>query len=259
MRLSTIATGIIFILSTSTIFSWIPHRTTPRINELNSWSCILQRRSVLHSTPQAIEMSSSSASTDDSIATGTLASDFRIAISSSDNDSTSWSLYPLNDMPAKDALSTPPSGDDAALTITCQPTESKALGVQASHNDATVSFDKDLVSVLEIVLLQAFLKEYPTSKGERRVFIGENDRLKVSDILAGDGVETLFSSLIENAVSVEWVEMVTGSGNVLGRVPRPLVHKYNLLHRGIGMFVTKDKPMVEDSQYAFPRPLVCLW
>ena len=43
--------------------------------------------------------------------------------------------------------------------------------------------------------------------------------------------------------SIEWVEMMTGSGKVIGKVPRSFVHKYNLLHRGIGVFVTKDKPI----------------
>ncbi|KAL3945128.1 MAG: hypothetical protein SGBAC_000796 [Bacillariaceae sp.] len=182
---------------------------------------------------------------------GTLASDFRIAIASSDEDSTSWSLYPLHDIPAKDALSAPPSGD-AAFTIICHQTGSKVWGVQALHNDKTVGLDKNLISVLQIVLLQAFLKESPASKEDWRISILENDVVEASDIISGDGVEQLFSSLIENAASVEWVDMVTGSGKVLGRVPRPLVHKYNLLHRGIGMFVTKDIPMFEDSHYSFP-------
>ncbi|CAJ1942738.1 unnamed protein product [Cylindrotheca closterium] len=249
MRLSTIATRISFILPTSTVLSWIPQRTSPKINRLQS--CRSQRLSVLHSTPPPATSTSASAD-DSSISMGTLASDFRIAISSS-VDTLSWSLYPLNGMPAKDALSTPPLGDAAASwTITCQPTESKSLGVEVSNSDATVSLEKDLITVLQIVLFQSFLKEHPASNEEWHVGIDENHSLKVSDILAGDGVETLFSSLKDNTSSVEWVDMVTGSGKVLGRVPRPLVHKYNLLHRGIGMFVTKDKAMVEDSQYAFP-------
>lgn len=44
-------------------------------------------------------------------------------------------------------------------------------------------------------------------------------------------------------VQGEMVEMVDRTGAVLGRVPRKLVHQHNLLHRGIGLFVTKDYPM----------------
>ena len=44
--------------------------------------------------------------------------------------------------------------------------------------------------------------------------------------------------------------MVDRDGAVLGVVPRKLVHKFNLLHRGIGMFVTKDKPIdMRSSQH----------
>ena len=43
--------------------------------------------------------------------------------------------------------------------------------------------------------------------------------------------------------NTEWVEMVTATGTVLGIVPRKLVHSHNLLHRGIGLFVTKDRAL----------------
>jgi 8-oxo-dGTP pyrophosphatase MutT (NUDIX family) len=44
--------------------------------------------------------------------------------------------------------------------------------------------------------------------------------------------------------SMEIVEMVDRQGLVLGRVPRKLVHQFNILHRGIGMFVTRDRPIL---------------
>lgn len=46
----------------------------------------------------------------------------------------------------------------------------------------------------------------------------------------------------------EMVEMVDRIGTVLGRVPRKLVHQHNLLHRGIGTFVTKDSPLGGDQR-----------
>lgn len=41
----------------------------------------------------------------------------------------------------------------------------------------------------------------------------------------------------------EVVEMVDRNGDILGQVPRNLVHRFNLLHRGIGLFVSKDRPL----------------
>ena len=45
----------------------------------------------------------------------------------------------------------------------------------------------------------------------------------------------------------EIVEMVDSRGRVLGMVPRPLVHQHNLLHRGIGVLVTKDRPIMRPK------------
>lgn len=57
------------------------------------------------------------------------------------------------------------------------------------------------------------------------------------------------SSHLYKDIQGEMVEMVGRTGTILGRVPRKLVHQHNLLHRGIGIFVTKDYPMRKD-----PRP-----
>lgn len=182
----------------------------------------------------------------DPLEMGTLASDFLISMSDTcRGENSSWSLYPLGDVPAKDALSAPRKvGEDPTNTLTCEQTDMQIIRVVTSGNDST---DKDLISVLQIVLLQAFLKDHSANRGSWQVSIGEKRGLLVADIVSGDGVEKLFSTLVEG--DVEWVDMVTGSGQVLGRVPRPLVHKYNLLHRGIGMFVTKDRPMLGDPVF----------
>jgi 8-oxo-dGTP pyrophosphatase MutT (NUDIX family) len=83
----------------------------------------------------------------------------------------------------------------------------------------------------------------PTTS-EWKVSLGQNNDALLVDLASEAGVELLFSKILDSSSeSVEWVEMVTGSGEGLGKVPRPLVHSFNLLHRGIGLFVTKDKPM----------------
>lgn len=56
-----------------------------------------------------------------------------------------------------------------------------------------------------------------------------------------ESTKTLFDQL--DPLGSEIVEMVDRDGRLLGCVPRKLVHKHNLLHRGIGMFVTRDRPL----------------
>ena len=57
-----------------------------------------------------------------------------------------------------------------------------------------------------------------------------------------DAVHHLFADLVSPGSS-EIVEMVDRNGHTLGCIPRTLVHKHNLLHRGIGMFVTAPSPI----------------
>lgn len=51
----------------------------------------------------------------------------------------------------------------------------------------------------------------------------------------------------------EIVEMTDLKGRCLGRVPRKLVHVHNLLHRGIGVFVTASSPMVLTQASSQPN------
>ena len=51
-------------------------------------------------------------------------------------------------------------------------------------------------------------------------------------------VRHLFTPLNSEYAKMELVEMVNNNGDVLGSLPRPYVHTYNILHRGIGMIVT---------------------
>jgi len=46
----------------------------------------------------------------------------------------------------------------------------------------------------------------------------------------------------------EIVEMVDRNGATLGLVPRKLVHAHNILHRGIGAFVTANKPIFQAAK-----------
>lgn len=62
-----------------------------------------------------------------------------------------------------------------------------------------------------------------------------------------NGVRQLFFPLSEKYAAMEIVDMVNDQGQVLGSLPRPFVHTHNLLHRGIGMIVSKDESILEKS------------
>jgi 8-oxo-dGTP pyrophosphatase MutT (NUDIX family) len=72
----------------------------------------------------------------------------------------------------------------------------------------------------------------------------------------------LFLPLFPESVSeadvekMEWIEMVDRNGSPLGLVPRPLVHQYNLLHRGIGIVVAANPDTTPLSPAAIPATLV---
>jgi 8-oxo-dGTP pyrophosphatase MutT (NUDIX family) len=70
------------------------------------------------------------------------------------------------------------------------------------------------------------------------LFPGE-DAIDIDNICEEVGVLHLFEP-VTDIVNIELVEMVDRDAFPLGMVPRPLMHTFNLLHRGIGMVVAKD-------------------
>ena len=67
--------------------------------------------------------------------------------------------------------------------------------------------------------------------------------MRASDLADGDaGVRRLFASMDGARYSdAELVDMVDREGRVLGSLPRPYVHAWNVLHRGVGLIVTRDE------------------
>lgn len=69
------------------------------------------------------------------------------------------------------------------------------------------------------------------------------ERIPLSRILSQNGCALLFASLLSPDVStksLEMSEMVDSNGCRLGCIPRSLVHKFNVLHRGIGVVICRD-------------------
>jgi 8-oxo-dGTP pyrophosphatase MutT (NUDIX family) len=181
----------------------------------------------------------------------TLAGDYIVRISR--NPDHSWGLFPLKGANAVKALSTPiiKEKELPVVELTCSRVEADALEVDVSSAGKAETVDSALLLVLQLIFLQYTARESATST-EYRISIGSSKDVLYSDLNSESGAEILFSSLIDDFTSVEWVEMVTGSGEILGKVPRQLVHSFNLLHRGIGLFVTKDEPMMDDGLKKFP-------
>jgi isopentenyldiphosphate isomerase len=118
--------------------------------------------------------------------------------------------------------------------------------------------EMELRAILESVSAQwaAELKQNGTPNEEQEWHLVRPAGNKESFHWGEKAPRTLFTDELDKlGGAVEWVEMVDQTGRPLGCLPRPLVHTHNLLHRGIGLFVTKDRPMKgddEDGRQGYP-------
>lgn len=121
--------------------------------------------------------------------------------------------------------------------------------------------DKDLISILSRVMVQQVIsaKDYDNMAKTENEFIKiqlpsiststdgqEPDKISekylLSDIRSINGCPSLFESFFPPNLAIDGIEMsdmVDQDGTVIGYIPRPLLHKYNVLHRGIGIVVSK--------------------
>ena len=127
---------------------------------------------------------------------------------------------------------------------------------------------RELLCILARIMIQSAASEIisrSTNDGRRGVsgrtplfttlplIEGEGcQKFHLSDFIFGgndSGVRRLFASMEDAATThnseMELVDMVNQHGNVLGSLPRPYIHTYNILHRGIGILVTKDEDVFQ--------------
>jgi isopentenyldiphosphate isomerase len=116
------------------------------------------------------------------------------------------------------------------------------------------SSSSDLVPVLSRLLAQwTMARQYQGNSPDLKEWMLElpneaRTAINVNDWTSNDGIRKLFASFLDTTtVDLELVEMVDRDGNDLGILPRKLVHTHNLLHRGIGMFVTKNRHIKSSS------------
>ncbi|KAL3759109.1 hypothetical protein ACHAWU_008718 [Discostella pseudostelligera] len=70
------------------------------------------------------------------------------------------------------------------------------------------------------------------------------------------GVRQLFASLNSQYADLELVDMVNDAGLVLGALPRSYIHTWNILHRGSGILVSKDKDVFQAVKQGAALPEV---
>ena len=124
------------------------------------------------------------------------------------------------------------------------------------QNKGAHGTNPDLYQVLARILVQESLRNLPKSQEDGPVWSicwGDTVDSPMSCSVAQEWkTEELLQALFTGIVDIvpgetEMVEMVDQLGRPIGQVPRKLVHKHNLLHRGIGLFVTKDVPIQQSS------------
>lgn len=189
-----------------------------------------------------------------------LASDYRVDICSSQHGE-AWSFAPIANIIHETSL---PVGAQAYRALQAESVETDPnSAIKSSRNgdaiDVTVdsrqdsSLDPKLVATLSRIMVQrlASLQQDADTVNVYSVALPNEESILVKSLSEQSTVLKLFEPLLDTS-DVELVEMVDRSGTPLGMVPRPLVHTFNLLHRGIGMVVAKDASIVNSRSEVFP-------
>lgn len=204
--------------------------------------------------------------------------------SSLENDNIQWELYPLSldtNAATMRALSNADveldDSDTPICTLNCCWSHEQdyelwpieiIVKVDQMNEKKYGDVARELLCILARIIIQSAASEIisrSTNDGRRGVsgrtplFItlplieGEGcQKFHLSDFIFGgneSGVRRLFASMEDAATThyseMELVDMVNQHGNVLGSLPRPYIHTYNILHRGIGILVTKDEDVFQ--------------
>ena len=183
-----------------------------------------------------------------------LASSYRVEISS-DQSTETWSLVSLAEVDgdteeerAKTALLNTAefSSSNNDFTLRCT-RNGDSLVVVSDPN-----VDSSLAASLSRIMVQRLASRQDNATNKSwSISLPEEKPVAIQNLLSEAGVLELFRPILDRP-QVELVEMVDRDGAPLAMIPRPLVHTYNLLHRGIGMVVAKDAPIVCSGMSSFP-------
>jgi isopentenyldiphosphate isomerase len=181
-----------------------------------------------------------------------------------------WSLIPIDSVSSihRTIVSTPGGQAWSALNQLEAQCDNPVLRLQATldlserlcsilmtgeGSSDTLAVDANLIAVLARVMCQWAIAMHlkDDTSGSNSFWTihcpGESDPIRIPTLgFVGDlDTSRLYESFPD--AQGEIVEMVDQRGRPMGHVPRKLVHKFNMLHRGIGIFVAKDKPIQKNA------------
>lgn len=170
------------------------------------------------------------------------------ARSSSHDEVCRMHLVPIGGIPVKEEFSHSEGAKSwAALHEENPLLEYEEMVLEASVQDSTISVTTSENETSEFGLALARILALWTIS--RKSMVNQKCVIDLTSLggeryyLDHPGSNACIQELYDSEASSEIVEMVDRDGNSIGCVPRKLVHKYNLLHRGIGIFITKDRPL----------------
>jgi 8-oxo-dGTP pyrophosphatase MutT (NUDIX family) len=228
------------------------------------------------SSPTATE-SSNTSNNHESIVSKSLAARFVINVKEGlPSGEVEWNLVPIcNSIPSQAANRALGTMDIEALknqsndNMSCESILIKGQRVdERVTTSATMSSAKqtandkgvnELVSTLARIMLQKLVVGMDVTGRVELISPCHHDvreqsavgTYQVSDLLSSSGHPFLFSDLLSisdnDIATIEMSDMVDSEGNPLGYVPRILVHKFNLLHRGIGMVISRDEHITRST------------
>uniref|UniRef100_A0A7S2NR84 Nudix hydrolase domain-containing protein n=1 Tax=Leptocylindrus danicus TaxID=163516 RepID=A0A7S2NR84_9STRA len=119
----------------------------------------------------------------------------------------------------------------------------------ADSSRAFNSEDNLLITTLSRLMAQ---RHYCKSESDGSFAILHRANGAISEVLSNEQLSDANLLFADVSKKSELVEMVDSVGNPLGIIPRDLVHKLNLLHRGIGIVVAKDCHIVQGTSTELP-------
>lgn len=171
-----------------------------------------------------------------------LASDYRVDISSPTRGETeTWFLTPIttnlqdddNGALSKSALEKERTEINPVVRLQCiQNSENLVV----TKDSGAHGVDAKLVATLGRIMVQRLAARQQEPSKKWTISFPNESPLECLNLCGESGVLQLFQSVADT----ELVEMVDRNSVPLGMVPRPLMHTFNLLHRGIGVVVAKD-------------------
>ncbi len=126
--------------------------------------------------------------------------------------------------------------------------------VEKESSDAAHAYE--LASILSRVMIQPALEHLSKQKDDTvTIVVPKNPTESCTEsytfgaLMARGGHAPLFATVLPDGINIDSIEMsnmVDSEGEPCGYLPRPLLHKWNVLHRGIGIVVCRDMHITRD-------------